>query len=212
MTNNRTSLNEVIRITEWGLEAVADFPNGGYWADVVYRDGTNGVLRGLTNDEWQQLTKTEVDSEIAELNAPPFTQVENRNEHNECDYSICCPTCNGGTGGCYGEKAHGPEPTDQEITDALVDQGECTHAEIEAISKYNDAVAFIASHCNAHPDDFGLCSWCRSYYNRVTNERLQLSDAQYKLTVRSESGASHGICLTCKEKLSAEIKVRREMK
>lgn len=56
-------------------------------------------------------------------------------------------------------------------------------------------------------EHFGLCSWCKSYYDSETGETVcKLTDEEYEPTTHPESGASHGICPQCK---SAMMKERR---
>lgn len=197
--NKQNEIKNVARILYWEEVIKEDGAWDHFVAHVEYRDGTLGYYNHLTHDEWRQMQATEDHNEMEELNTPPFVRVENRNEHNKCDCSIYCD-------GCGGKETH--DPNDENYLICAGDFGV-----VSAGGDIDDeVVAFVAAHCHAHPDDFGLCSWCKSYYNRITGERLQLSNAQYELTTHPESNASHGVCQVCKDKLFAETKVRKEMK
>jgi len=54
-------------------------------------------------------------------------------------------------------------------------------------------------------EHFGLCAWCKSYYNRTNNQNCfpKLSDAEFE-EINSTGNVSHTMCPNCKDNLAGE--------
>lgn len=60
-------------------------------------------------------------------------------------------------------------------------------------------------HFHSCPTKYGLCAWCKKYWNRDTGENfVKLTDEEFEAS--RYDGSSHGCCPTCAAKISKSIK------
>lgn len=56
-----------------------------------------------------------------------------------------------------------------------------------------------------HPELYGLCAWCKTYYDRQTGDHPTpaMSDERFEAT-RHDGKTSHGCCPGCKDRMLNE--------
>ncbi len=155
-----------------------------YQALIRFSDGTEESFGHLTETDWVSIKRAEMTAELIELEETPRPElISDRTGHPKL------------------RKIQGQLTVRNPYADInpdTIDTGEDNDVhdrlhEVERWHLYDGAMA---------------CAWCRCFINRETGRVLmRMNDREFAHL--STIGGSHSICPACKDKLSAEVKVRR---